>query len=241
MVNDNSIQLLIEKQLIADNAERDAKHESSGLLSASWLYQPLRYQVMKTIGVPRKTFEPYLLGKFKRGFDVEAWLVDHMEKAGVLIEKQKEVKYRNVIGFIDAVVDSDKLMFKKGPMVHEVKSVTNAKLKRIQTSTEVDYHYKLQAGLYAIAEKNEYYAIDIISAEDLRVNTYIFQTADIAPEIEQIISNYDKALETWKTMKRLPELVVNEKVKWAINPDYAPFPAEWLEKTDEQIVKDLTK
>jgi hypothetical protein len=241
MVNDNSIQLLIEKQLIADNAERDAKHESSGLLSASWLYQPTRFQVMKTIGVPRKTFEPYLLGKFKRGFDVEQWLVDHMEKAGILVEKQKEVKYRNVIGFIDAVVDSDKLMFKKGKMPHEVKSVTNAKLARIAKSTEIDHHYKLQAGLYAIAEKSEYYAVDIISAEDLRVNTYIFQTSDIAPEIEQIISNYDKALEVWKTMKRLPELVVNEKVKWAINPDYAPFPPEWLAMTDEQIVKELSK
>jgi hypothetical protein len=241
MVNDNSIQLLIEKQLIADNAERDAKHESSGLLSASWLYQPVRFQVMKTIGVPRKTFEPYLLGKFKRGFDVEQWLVDHMEKAGVLLERQKEVNYRNVIGFIDAVVDSNKLMFKKGAMCHEVKSVTNAKLKRIETSGEIDHHYKLQAGLYAIAMKSEYYAIDIISAEDLRVNTYIFQTKDIAPEIEQIITDYDKALETWKTMKRLPELVVNEKVKWAINPDYSPFPPEWLEKTDEQIVKELSK
>jgi hypothetical protein len=162
-----------------------------------------------------------------------------MDKAGILLAKQKEVKYRNVIGFIDAVVDSNKLMFKKGAMPHEVKSVTNAKLKRIAATGEVDHHYKLQAGLYAIAEKSEYYAVDIISAEDLRVTSYIFQTADIAPEIEQIISNYDKALEVWKTIKRLPELVVNEKVKWATNPDYAPFPVEWLEKTDEQIVKEL--
>lgn len=239
MVNDQSIQLLIEKHLIADSAERDAKHESSGLLSASWLYQPTRYQIMKTIGVPRKTFEPYLMGKFKRGFDCENWLVDHLEQAGILIEKQKEVNYRNVIGFVDAVVDSNKLMFKKGIMPHEVKSVTNAKLARIAKTTEIDHHYKLQAGLYAIAMKSEYYAIDIISAEDLRVNTYIFDTKDIAPEIEQIISNYDKALEVWKTIKRLPELVVNEKVKWATNPNYAPFSAEWLEKTDEQIAKDL--
>lgn len=238
MVNDQSIQLLIEKHLLADNAEREAKHEISGLLSASWLYQPLRFQIMKTIGVPRKAFEPYLLGKFKRGYDVEQWLVEHMEKAGILVEKQKEIRYRNVIGFIDAVVDSNKLMFKKGNMPHEVKSVTNAKLARIAKS-EVDHHYKLQAGLYAIALKSEHYAVDIISAEDLRVNTYIFQTKDIAPEIEQIISNYDIALDVWKSSKLLPALVTSKETAWATNPDYAPFEKEWLEMPDAEIVKKL--
>ena len=42
-------------------------------------------------------------------------------------------------------------------------------------------------------------------------------------------------------MKRLPELVVNEKVKWATNPDYAPFEKEWLEMSDADIVKKLSK
>lgn len=238
MINDNSIQLLIDAHLIADNAERDAKHESSGLLSASWLYQPLRFQVMKTIGVPRKTFDPYLLGKFKRGFDVENWLVEHLEKAGVLKEKQKEVRYRNVIGFVDALVDSDKFFFKKGLMPHEVKSVTNAKLKRIQ-ATEVDHHYKLQAGFYAIALESEYYAVDIISAEDLRVNTYIFATKEIAPEIERIIFDYDRAMRLWTEKKVLPELVTSKETAWATNPDYAPFPAEWLGLPDQEIVKRL--
>jgi hypothetical protein len=235
-VLDNSLQGFIDLELIAENEKREKKHEPSGLLSASMLYQPLRFQVMKTIGIPRKSFEPYLLGKFKRGNDCEDWLADRMDKAGILIERQKEIKYKNVIGFIDALVDSGKMNFKKGQMPHEIKSVTNAKLKRI-SQTEVDYHYKLQGGLYALAIGSEYYAIDIISAEDLRVNTYIFDVKDIKSDIENIISRYDEAMENWKTKKILPKFEVNPKVPWTSNLEYAPFSMEFVEMTDSDMVK----
>lgn len=240
MVKDTALQAIIDKQLIADNLLREEQHEPSGLLSASWLYQPLRFQVMKTIGIPRKQNEPYVLGKFRRGEDCEEYLVNQMIVAGILIERQKQVRYRNTVGLVDAVVDSNKLFFKKGVMPHEIKSVTNAKLKRIN-STEVDYHYKLQGCFYAMAMKSEFYAIDILSAEDLRVDTYIFATKDLEKEIDQIITNYDKAIEEWNTKKILPPLVVNEKVKWAVVPEYAPFDEKFLNMTDSDIVRYLAQ
>lgn len=236
MIIDQSLQKFIDDILIADNAERDAKHEPSGLLSASMLYQPTRFQVMKNIGVPRKQMEPYVLGKFNRGNDCEDWLVDKMQKAGVLLETQKPVKYRNVVGFIDMLIDTNKMYFKQGSMPHEVKSVTNMKLKRI-ASQGVDYHYQLQGCLYGLAEGSDYYAIDILSGEDLRLYTYIFETKDMKADVDMIIDKYDQAMKDWNEKHVLPALEVNPKVAWAVVPDYAPFSKEILEMTDEQIVK----
>ena len=238
MVNDDSLQRFIDAELIEANAEREKTHEPSGLLSASMLYQPLRFQIMKNIGVPKKPMEPYLLGKFRRGNDCEDYLAERMEVAKVLIERQKPVEYRNTIGFVDAVVDSDKLLFKKGIMPHEIKSVTNAKLKYYDKG-EVDYHYKLQGGFYGIAMKSEYYAIDVISAEDLRVRTYIFATKDIAPEIEKIITDYDTAMALWKEKKVLPAFVPNPNVPWTSNLQYAPFTEDWINLSDAEMVKRL--
>lgn len=239
MIIDNTLQKYIDAELIKEDAEKQAKHEPSGKLSASWLFQPLRYQVMKAIGVPKKQLEPYVLGKFKRGNDCEDYVVNHMKNAGMLIETQKEVVYRNTIGFVDAVVDSKGFNFKSGTIPHEIKSVTNAKLKRIQT-TGVDYHYQLQGGFYALAMQSLHFAINIVSAEDLRINTYIFDTANIAPDIEEIITKYQEAIKKWETDKMLPALEVNPKVAWAVNPDYAPFSPEWLSMTDKDIVDRLT-
>lgn len=240
MIIDNSLQSNIDEILIADNLARDKKHNPSGLLSASWLFQPLRFQVMKTIGVPLKKIEPYVLGKFLRGNQVEEWLIERMKEAGVLVEAQKEVKYKKTIGFIDAVIDSNKMQFKKGHIPHEIKSVTNAKLARIN-KTEVDYHYKLQGCFYALAIRADYYAIDIISAEDLRVITYIFETIDLARVVDVIITRYDNAIKNWKMKKVLPEFQVNPQVKWTANPQYAPFEEKYLKMTDQEIAKVIEK
>jgi len=236
MIIDTYYQDLIDKQLIADNKAREAKHTSSGLLSASMLYQPLRFQVMKSIGIPTKKFEPYLLGKFKRGNDVEDWFVERMKK--ILVDTQVEVKYRGAIGYLDAILKSDKAQFKKGNIPHEVKSVTNAKLKRI-TKTEVDYHFKLQACFYALGLKSEYYALDIISAEDLRVNTYIFQTRLLTSDVNKTIESYDKAMKDWKEKQILPKFEVNPKVPWTKNLAYAPFEEKYLKMTDKDLIKQL--
>lgn len=236
---DNSINKFIEDRLLSENAQREADHESSGKLSASMLYQPLRFQVLKTIGTPRKPLDAYVLGKFKRGNDVEEWYVNMLGEMGVLLEKQKKVEYKEVIGYVDAVVDSDKMQYKQGTMPHEVKSVTNAKLRQINRGSEIDWHYKIQATLYALAMGTDHYAVDIVSAEDLRPLVYIFKTKELAHEVEALIDAYNTAMELWRTKRILPPFKPNPKVMWTANLAYSMFTEEWATESDEWALKQL--
>lgn len=237
---DNSINKFIDDSLLAENARREAEHEPSGKLSASMLYQPLRVQVLKSLGVPRKALDAYVLGKFIRGNHVEDWYVGKLGEMGVLVEKQKMIEYRGAIGFADAIVDSDKMYFKKGIMPHEVKSVTNAKLKRVNT-TEVDYHYKLQACFYALGMGVEHFAVDIVSAEDLRPNIYIFETREMKSDVDKAITAYQVAMENWAKDRTLPKFEANPKVAWTGNPKYAMFEEFWLTASDSEAIKEMEK
>lgn len=235
---DNSVNVFINDSLIAENAKREAEHEPSGKLSASMLYQPLRFQIMKCLGVPRKPLDAYVLGKFIRGNHVEDWYVSKLGEMGVLVEKQKLVEYRGAIGYADALVDSDKMFFKKGLMTHEVKSVTNAKLKRISV-TEVDYHYKMQGAFYGLGLGYEYFAIDIVSAEDLRPNVYIFPTREMKGDIDRAISNFETAMQAWKTNKVLPKFEANPNVKWTADLKYTMFDEFWATAPDSEVIKKM--
>lgn len=235
---DNSINKFIDDSLLAENAKREAEHEPSGKLSASMLYQPLRVQVLKSIGAPRKPLDAYVLGKFIRGNHVEDWYVSKLGEMGVLVEQQKMVEYRGAIGFVDAVVNSDLMYFKQGIMPHEVKSVTNAKLKRLN-KTEVDYHYKMQACFYAMAMETEHYAVDIVSAEDLRPSIYIFQTREMKSDVDKAISAYMEAMENWKKDRTLPKFAPNPKVMWTANTQYSMFDEFWLTAPDSEVIKKL--
>lgn len=235
---DTKINTFISESFIKDNQEREAKHEPSGKLTASTLYQPLRFQLLKFLGVPRRPIDAYALGKFKRGNDVEEWYVGMLDKMGVLVEAQKEVKYRDAIGFVDAVVDSDQLTFNGGIMPHEVKSVTNAKLRRIGKQG-VDHHYKLQACFYAMALNSDFYAVDILSAEDLRPTIYVFETNELRQEIDDLIGKYHEALLKWNTLKAIPECNCHPKVPWTINPNYAMYDEFWMTASQKEILKQL--
>lgn len=235
---DNSINKFIDDSLLAENARREAEHEPSGKLSASMLYQPLRTQVLKSLGAPRKPLDAYVLGKFIRGNHVEDWYVTKLGEMGVLVEKQKMIEYRGAIGFADAVVDSDKMYFKQGVMPHEVKSVTNAKLKRLG-KTEVDYHYKMQACFYALGMGTEYFAVDIVSAEDLRPSIYIFKTQEMKSDVDKAISNYQIAMEKWAKDRTLPKFEPNPKVMWTANLQYAMFDEFWMTAPDSDVIKKL--
>lgn len=228
----------INELLIRDNEERNALHEPSGKLSASMLYQPLRFQVLKTIGAPRKPLDPYVLGKFKRGNDVEDWLVDMINQTGVLKETQKQVEYKGVVGYADGVIDTDQMESKKGVIPLEIKSVTNAKLRQIK-KTGIDYHYKLQATLYALAMGTDHYGLCVISAEDLQPSFNIFQTSELKHEVHEIIEKYNKAMEAWEKDRVLPVFKPNPKVAWTANLQYSMFEPEWATESDTWAIAKL--
>lgn len=216
------------------------------------LYQPVRFQLLKNLGAPRKEFDAYTLAKFKRGVDVEEWYVTQLRGAGVLVEDKETLtglnlkvtdgqpfaEYRDCVGYVDSVIDTDKMQAKKGIIPNEIKSVTNMKVKRI-AKTGIDWHYKIQACLYALAMGVEYFAVTIVSAEDLRSETYIFPTREMKRDVDHAISEYVKALENYKKDRTLPKFEANENVAWTGNIKYAMYDIMWVEAPDNKVLEML--
>lgn len=220
---------LISQRLIEANDKERENHKSSGKLSASMLGQPLQWQILKTIGVPPKPFDEYTLRKFKRGKDIENWFISEISPNF----KQPFVEYRSTIGYVDLnLVQDESFDFKLGEMPHEVKSVSNAKFKRITKLKEADRGHRLQATLYALAQNKDYYAIDYIASDDLRIETYIYETKDTKDEVDEIITKFQEQL-------KLKVVSVFEPIeKWQANPEYQNYPA-WATLTAEECMDKL--
>jgi hypothetical protein len=225
MIIDQTITRAIDKNLTQEQDNRDNTHISSGKLSASMLSWPLQWQILKHLKVEPKPFDLYTLRKFLRGRTVEDWLVTQMPG---IVEKQKFVEYRGVVGYIDALVDSSNYEFKEGRIVHEIKSTSNAKFKNITDNNQPDPGHCLQACLYALALKTDYFAIDYVASDDLRVTTFILKTGDYSKEVDRIISDYDSQL----GKKEVPAF--EPLYAWQKNIKYATYP-EWIELTKEEI------
>lgn len=224
--------MLRETQLdnqISENIRRvdDARslgHTPSGKLSASMLGLPVQWQVLKTLGVGTRVIDDYTLRKFLRGNHVEQWLIGEMPG---LVEAQKFVEYRNAIGYVDAVVDTVNLDHQLGVIPFEIKSVTNAKFKRIEKAGEADIGHQLQAGLYALGLGSAHYALNYVASDDYRLLTYIYPTEEIKPLVDGIIDEYDNYI----SRREIPVFVA--KQKWQANKEYQQYP-EWQELTAEE-------
>ena len=217
---DNHISVILQQQNKIDREE----HISSGKLSASMLGKPLQEQILKIKGVPQKEVDEYTLRKFQRGKDVEGWLIKSIPN---LVETQKPVEYRNVVGLVDAVVDASTWEQNFGIMPLECKSVTNAKFKNIQRSGLADRGHILQASLYALGMMTEYFAVTYIASDDYRILTMVYRVADYKAEVDQIIDRFQHQLE-------LDLIPVFEAIEaWQKNPMYASYP-EFIGLTEEE-------
>lgn len=176
----------IEEQLVKKAEEERLHHTSSGKLSASVLGNPVQWQTLKVIGVPGDEMEEYVTRKFARGNDVEDWLVSQMPG---IVNKQKFVEYKNTVGYVDALIDMRDWKLEFETLPHEIKSVSNAKFKRIQ-KTEPDNPHILQACLYALALGTDKFCIDYVASDDYRVETYMFDTKDYKDEVDKIIDTF---------------------------------------------------
>ena len=179
-MNDNYLDRLLSEKLQASQEER----EPSGKLSASKLFWPLQWQILATQFGLKSHFDDYTLRKFQRGKDVEDWFIKQIQPK----EAQKFLEYRGAIGYCDAIVDTQDWDNKVGVIPLEVKSVTNAKFKRIQFGA--DEGHILQNAFYAIALKTEYHAITYVASDDYRIHTTIYKTKDSEKQIEQIINEF---------------------------------------------------
>lgn len=180
----------IEQELLKKKEEERLTHTPSGKLSASMLGSPLQWQVLKTIGVPQKDLEEYVVRKFERGNHVEDWVVGYMKG---IVNKQKFVEYRNVVGYADALVDMRDWNLDMDVIPHEIKSVSNANFKWINKDGAKLEHC-LQGALYALALGTEQFAVDYVATDDYRVLTFLEDTKDYKEQIDEIIDKYDKQI-----------------------------------------------
>jgi len=229
LMSDSYIDSFIGVNLLEANKVEIEKHVSSGKLSAGMLGQPLQWQVLKYYEAPQKEYDEYTLRKFLRGKEIEKWLIEQIPN-NILQEdgKQKEALYRNVIGFIDATVDTKDWNFPVGIIPLEIKSVSNAKYKRIIQSSQLDHSHTLQAALYALSEQKMHFAICYVATDDLRVKTYIQETASFKDEIDRIIDEYDEQMKTGT----IP--IFKAKEDWQASMKYNNYP-DWMELTQEEI------
>lgn len=216
----------ITDALRIENERKSAEHISSGKLSASWLGYPTQWQVLKTIGVPQKPVDDYALRLFLRGNHVEDWVVSHLNP----VEKQKPVSYRNVVGIVDALVDTAEWDFPNGVLPFEVKSVKNSKYKWILDRKSPDRSHLLQASLYALALGTTEFGIIYVAADDYRTHTTVHAVADYKVEIDAIIDRFDEAM----SKKEIPAFALQtEDDSWMINPKYAKFDEAFINLSGE--------
>lgn len=78
-----------------DTAKKLAYGERSGKISGGKLGKPTLWAVLDMIGVPTET-DPYLLGKFLRGNDVEARAIEMLTSISMDIQKRIEGQWANV-------------------------------------------------------------------------------------------------------------------------------------------------
>lgn len=220
----------IEHSLAADNMIERGNHKPSGKLSASALGDPLQWQILKSLAAEPREFDSYVLRKFLRGKQVEQWFLSAVP--GIIEpptkEKQEFVQYRDVVGYMDAFVDTSPWDFPVGNAPLEVKSIANAKFKRLLMNGSPDRGHLLQGALYGLAKQTPHFVITYIASDDYRVRTYILNTLDYKEEVDRIIDRYERQKATGKIPVFEPE------EKWQANPKYNRY-NDWAELTQEEI------
>lgn len=208
-MQDYTLDRLISERL----SEKKEERTPSGKLSASKLNWPLQWQILATQFGLVSHFDDYTLRKFQRGHDVEDWFINQISP----LEKQKFLEYKDTIGYCDAIIDTKDWDNKVGIVPLEVKSVTNAKFKRI-AGQGPDKSHLLQNALYALALNSEYHAITYIASDDYRILTFIEKTEEHKDEIDKIIKEFNEAVKA----KIIP--VFEPREKWQADSKYNSFP-----------------
>lgn len=230
MLIDNALDKWIADVVVKNDEEERAKHISSGKLSASGLGEPLQWQILKALQITQRVVDEYTLRKFQRGKDVEDRVLSWLPVS----DKQKFVEYRGVVGYVDAMIDSNFWWTKlpEGEMPLEIKSVTNAKFKRIEGQGTPDRGHVLQSCLYGLAKNSGWTSIAYVASDDYRVRSFLIKVSDYKNEIDEIIDRFNAQL-----MKM--QIPVFEPVeKWQGTPKYNKFP-EFATLSQEELDKIL--
>lgn len=248
-----------EKLKSEDEAKR-AAYERSGKISGGKLGQPTLWAVLDMIGVPRD-FDPYLLGKFKRGNDVEARAINFLTgieadkvEPGVEVQSeegailkgtfilQAEQGYRGGTGYIDLL----QLLTDK-TIKHEIKSSTKLAYDKISASgryrgiVDVEngtgvpyYHHAIQLAYYCLEDDDDIAYLHYFNADDYRLTTFAINPNDYKEEIDKEIDDIQLAFAT----KQLPSFE-------AFLPYHKAYMkgtyGEWNGLTPQQMIEKLER
>ena len=226
---------MIYAKLREENDKNREEHVKSGKLSASQLGNPTQWQVLSALKVESKEVDLYTLGKFKRGNEVEDFVVRTLEKE--IYNTQVECSYRDCIGYLDTELYGEE--FGVGYLPMEIKSVTNANFKWKLRSGEAQRNHKLQAGLYALALNQPKYSVLYVASDDYRVLHLIYDTKDIKDEVDMIIDLFNETMEsetipvyapieTWQDMEK------KDKKGFFVNHKYNNY-LDWWRLTESQL------
>lgn len=228
ILTDRYLDDFIGIQLLEENRREQEGRNPSGKLSAGKLAWPLQHQILNRLGVPGRPVDEYVIRKFLRGKHVEDWFIS---KAPGIVCKQEFREYRGVIGYEDTSIDTSSWNNPVGIIPVEIKSVANAKFKRIEGQGP-DIGHALQNCLYALANGKDKFAVTYIAADDYRIKTFICNTSDFRGKVDSIIDRYEK--------QGLVVPVFVPEEKWQANPQYNSF-ADWAELDEEGIAEKLKK
>lgn len=217
----------IHQMLVTTDKKKQEGRERSGKISGGKLGKPTLWAVLDLIGVPDE-FDPYVLGKFQRGNDVEDRAIQfltsidpHDVEPGVLIdspegalltgqiELQKEAGYRGGIGFMD-------LAQKLGDewVYHEIKSSTKMAYDKVAAAGRykgvadpdkgigVPYlHHALQLAYYCLGDDVNRGFLHYFNADDYRLTTFAINPLDYKEEIDKEIDDIQMAFQ----LRELPK------------------------------------
>ena len=245
----------IHQKLVTDNEKKQAERERSGKISGGKLGKPTLWAVLDLIGVPDE-FDPYVLGKFQRGNDVEDRAIQfltgidpHYVKPGEVVENapgtvltgkftlQKEGGYRGGVGYIDLaqeVGDQD--------VYHEIKSSTKMAFDKVAASGryrgQVDpakgigipyLHHALQLAYYCLGDDVTRGFLHYLNADDYRLVSFAINPLDYKEEIDKEIDDIQLCFVT-KQLPAFEGFLDYHKVKgyWSYK--------EWNELTPDQMM-----
>lgn len=252
----------LHQKLVKDNEAQKAKRERSGKISGGKLGKPTLWAVLDLIGVP-DYLDPYMLGKFQRGNDVEDRAIQFLTgikpwevESGLLVssepnailtgefELQKTGGYRGGVGYID-------LSQKVGDawVYHEIKSSTKMAYDKVAASGRSSngeaapyLHHALQIAYYCLGADVTRGFLHYFNADDYRLCSFAINPLDYKEEIDKEIDDIELCFIT-KQLPSFEGFLPYHKVKayWSYKDWNDLSPTEALNKLHSEYPEQYKK
>jgi hypothetical protein len=191
----DSIQSILDASLVKKNAESTREP----IVSPSCLGDCIRKLMMLERKYPARPFEPIQLRTFKAGYLFEEFVLNTLEKEGVLVKRQEAVEYRGIKGTLDSVIslNGENVLF-------DVKSIKSSAFGYLdKEGVGEKYTYQLSFYHLALAKKlkiSNLARVFYVEKENLMIKELALVCPDHYAAVEQKITEVEVA----RKAKELP-------------------------------------